>query len=450
MPDRKFADKKQGVKLISQMGNQFAVIHNPDYIFPPIEICPLSAPVNLPLPDIKAIVMDMDGTTTTTETLCLHSLEFMVRRISGRPTNADWNGLDIQTDYPHIIGNSTTRHVEYLIRTYATQIQPELLESAFLEAALWFIACGKDQKRVAEVKTNLIHFGYRDLLSDPDLLLAVEAAEISEVQFRIMAKRYRQMGRKWSFNDQVRAAIDIYYQRYHRILGDLALGRGAEIANDLLGDPEKGLIEPMPGIAVFLAMVKGWLGKEIVHLLPDLLNAYVEKIGPGEIKSITDDLLHLSLHFEGQPLKVAVVTSSIRYEANIVLQEVFRVIGNQVQEWPLADKRKKELVEKFNDLHHVYDGFITASDSSEIRLKPHRDLYSLALHQLGIPKEDFDKVIGFEDSESGTIAIRTAGIGLCIAVPFSETKHHNFEAASLVAQGGIPEVLIKHNLFLGR
>jgi beta-phosphoglucomutase-like phosphatase (HAD superfamily) len=96
---------------------------------------------------------------------------------------------------------------------------------------------------------------------------------------------------------------------------------------------------------------------------------------------------------------------------------------------------------------NTYDAFITASDSTEIRLKPHRDLYSIALHQMNVPVKDFGNVIGFEDSESGTIAIRAAGIGRCIAVPFAQTKGHNFEAATLVCAGGVPEVVLEHNVF---
>jgi beta-phosphoglucomutase-like phosphatase (HAD superfamily) len=82
-----------------------------------------------------------------------------------------------------------------------------------------------------------------------------------------------------------------------------------------------------------------------------------------------------------------------------------------------------------------------------MRLKPHRDLYSIALHKLNISKTGFDNVIGFEDSESGTIAIRAAGISKCIALPFSETSGHNFEAATHICNGGLPEVLFEHNLF---
>jgi beta-phosphoglucomutase-like phosphatase (HAD superfamily) len=91
---------------------------------------------------------------------------------------------------------------------------------------------------------------------------------------------------------------------------------------------------------------------------------------------------------------------------------------------------------------------ITASDSSEIRLKPHRDLYSIALHRIGLGPEEFDQVIGFEDSESGTIAIRAAGVGCCVAVPFAETAGHDLSAASHIAKGGVPEAMLLEQLFL--
>ena len=106
------------------------------------------------------------------------------------------------------------------------------------------------------------------------------------------------------------------------------------------------------------------------------------------------------------------------------------------------------ILNKFESYQIFYDGFVTASDSNEIRLKPHRDLYSIALQKLAISKKDFDKVIGFEDSESGTIAIRAAGIGHCVAVPFTKTEGHNLEAASYISKGGLPEVILKKNLFI--
>jgi hypothetical protein len=206
----------------------------------------------------------------------------------------------------------------------------------------------------------------------------------------------------------------------------------------------------MPGVAVFVALIKGLLGEEIEKLIPDLLNDLKSKdLTDGkEIKRLSKNLITLSKRLEQVPLKIAVVTSSIFYEADIVLTELFKVIYQQVKEWNISSARKKKILKIFENYRNVYDSFVTASDSNEIRLKPHRDLYSIALHQLDIPQSDFNKVIGLEDSESGTFAIRAAGIGLCVAVPFAQTSGHNLEAASHIAYGGLPEIMLKRILYL--
>src|SRR5512136_1933660 len=77
---------------------EFARVPNLDYIYSPFELYPLAPHVRPPLERIAAFAVDMDGTSTTTEPLALHSLEYMVRRFTGRPTRADWPGLDPQLD----------------------------------------------------------------------------------------------------------------------------------------------------------------------------------------------------------------------------------------------------------------------------------------------------------------------------------------------------------------
>ena len=69
-------------------------------------------------------------------------------------------------------------------------------------------------------------------------------------------------------------------------------------------------------------------------------------------------------------------------------------------------------------------------------------------YRLGIGKEDFDKVAGFEDSESGTVSIRAAGINLCVAVPFFGTEFHDLDAACHTLPAGLPEAMLEHRLFL--
>ncbi len=436
--------------LFEPLGQELVVIENPAYVFPPYEVVPLAPKIRTPRERLVAIVQDMDGTTTTTENLCLHSLETMVRRITGRVTRQQWPGLDAQRDYPHIIGNSTTKHVEYLIKAYGAAIEPEAFKLAYLRAALWTLANRPDERRVDEVLGNLRHFGCADLLDQEPVrswlqrqVAGEETVEVPDALQPAIAQAAQGIHLS-GFTDQVRAAIDIYYQRYHEILVKVRQGKADQFRH-LLPDPSRRLIEPMPGVGVFLAAVKGWLGGDLA-LFTDHLRLHYEVAGDGERQRRM--LAALGRHLQVHPLKVAVVTSSIAYEANIVLSEVFRVMREEVECWPLAPERRHWLREQFADYRHVFDVVITASDSSEIRLKPHRDLYSLALHQLGVAKSDFDKVIGFEDSESGVIAIRAAGIGLCVAVPFSDTRGHNLEHAAYVLQGGLPEALLGHSLFL--
>lgn len=159
-------------------------------------------------------------------------------------------------------------------------------------------------------------------------------------------------------------------------------------------------------------------------------------------------MIKLGTIFEGYPAKVGIVTSSIYYEANIVISEVMNAIREEIKEWPISDAKKKFLLGKFSSYANVYDAFITASDSSEIRLKPHPDLFALALHKLSVPKDEYNSVIGFEDSESGTIAMCAAGIGFCVAVPFADTERHDLSAASYISKGGIPEVILQKGIFL--
>lgn len=455
MSDKKFINADEASELVKTFGNEFAVIHNPSYINPAIELYPLAPKLTSQVKNLVAIVMDMDGTTTTTEEICLHSLEFMVRKITNRMDKTVWNGLDHTNDYPHIIGNSTTKHVEYLINTYQSEIFISNLKQSFIYAALWTLIIGQDEGRKKEVTDNLINLGCAGILNDKKYISVFNKKETGK-DFDLLVKycisKYSLLLDMKQKSNIVRAAIDIYYQRYHEILSDITKGRSAELVKELLEDKTKHLIEPLPGVGIFLALVKGLLGEEVINVAELLINQYYLK-DPASTKKFnylqaTNKLLKLSKAFEHTPLKVAVVTSSIEYEADIVLKEVFNVLKSEVKKWKISDARKKIIIKAFSSYKNIYDGFVTASDSNEIRLKPHRDLYSIALHKLSIGVNDFDKVVGFEDSESGTIAIRAAGIGRCVAVPFAQTAGHNLDAAAFILTGGLPEVLLKHNLFI--
>ncbi len=449
----KYTDKAGAVALCGRLGEEFAVVENPRYVYPAYDLYPLAPAAQECREGLVGAVMDMDGTTTTTEPLCLHSLEMMVRRITGREHDTAWPGLDRHRDYPHIIGNSTTKHVEYLIRTYQADIQVAPLREFYVYAAAWTIGQGADPGRRNEVINNLSALGIGALLRDERFVELMKTKDLDAAYPRevaaLLAAEYGPRMPLDDFSAIVRASIDIYYQRYHFILAHLEKGEGEQFARDILGSADKHLIEPMHGIAVFLSLIKGWLDGIAEPCYPQLAE-YLESVGesPADIASWRPVLPKLAAYFKTHPLAVSVVTSSIAYEANIVLSEVFRVMCQEIRRWDIPEDRKAFLLEQFADYRNYYDGFITASDSSEIRLKPHRDLYSLALHQMGIAPADFNKVAGFEDSESGTIAIRAAGISVCCALPFPETKGHTFQAATHVCYGGIPEVMLKHRVFL--
>ncbi len=442
--------------MIGNLGAEFALLPNADYIHPQYDIVPLAPKITVPAGPLVAVVMDMDGTTTTTEELCIHSLESMVRKISGRLTAGEWAGLDHALDYPNIIGNSTTKHVEFLITKYATMIDPAHLRRSYLYSALWTIILGQDEQRVAEVKNNLANLGCLDMLSDTQLDELTVSKQFTPAASDAITDsflgKYGSGFRASSVTAMVRVGIDIYYQIYHAMLMEIQAGKGEALARQFLGSAGKRLIEPMPGIGIALALMKGWLGTAAAGAFDDLAADLGQKTGTrydeGVLRAARNRVADLGVYFEQHPLKISVVTSSIRYEANIIMSEVCHVIQQQINHWNVPEEKKHFLRQQFSSYTNIYDGFVTANDSSEIRLKPHRDLYSIALHVLGIPKDHFNRVAGFEDSESGTIAIRAAGIGLCIAVPFEKSKGHNFDAASFILPGGVPEALIVHNLFM--
>ena len=73
-PLPKFCNPSTAAGLIQALGAEFAVVANPAYIHPPYELYPLAPRITPPVARLAAVVCDMDGTTTTTEPLCLHSL----------------------------------------------------------------------------------------------------------------------------------------------------------------------------------------------------------------------------------------------------------------------------------------------------------------------------------------------------------------------------------------
>lgn len=453
MSNNRILSKSEALKVYDDFDGEFAVVKNPEYIFFPYEIYPLATRRTAVENDVIAFAMDMDGTTTTTEEICIHSLEFAIRKSSGLMSKEQWIGLDKVKDYPNIIGNSTTKHVEYLTRTYGNIIKEEHIASSHLSAALWTLAYGKDSTRITEVKTNLKNFGVPKAI---DFIIESKQKYSFETDYEEISKslisQFSASYKLDTFEKKVAAIIDIYYQRYHVILDALEKGLEKAYAKQIFGESEHGknFIEPMPGVEIFLPLIKGYLGSDAIHFA-DLLMRAAKKKG-WELSLSKDEiakrLKKLGEHFERKPAKISVVTSSIFYEANIVMSELFKALRKIYAEINLSEAKKELLSKKFSSYNNVYDSFITASDSSEIRLKPHRDLYAIALQRMGIEKKDYVNVVGLEDSESGTFAIRAAGIGLAVALPFAQTSNHNFQAASIVAKYGLPELIINYNLFV--
>jgi len=443
--------------LAAQLGaTEFACVRNLDYVYCPTTLYALAPRVPPPLERIAAFVVDMDGTSTTTEPLALHALEYMVRRFTGRPTKPEWPGLDPQLDYPHVIGNSNFRHTEFLVERYREHLNRESLCQAFLEAVCWTLACMDDPQRRRDVTHNAQHCGFGDLLDDADFRRLVDGDTVNAdnvgTQVAPFVRRCGKAFRCEHLGALVPAALDVYYMRYHSILRLIEEGRGAELSRELLGEGGRRLIEPMPGYEVFLPLIKGWLGPEIDGLY-ELLRDELLRGGSGDYPpTALDDapprLVRLTEHFQRHPAKFGLVTASISYEAHASMREVIAVTGERVRSWPIAAEHRDRVAGRLADYRAAFDGFVNATDACEHRLKPHRDLYSLALQQMSIPKEDYSCCVGLEDTEPGIIALRAAGIGCAVALPNRDTSRQDYSAATMVVRGGLPELILMQNLLL--
>ena len=147
--------------------SEFAVVRNLDYVFSPSEVYPLAPRVTGGLDRIVAFAVDMDGTSTTTEPLALHALEYMVRCFTGKMTECEWPGLDPKKDYPYVIGNSNFRHTEFLVRRYGADLNHEALRRAFFKSMLWTLANMEDRQRRKDVRLNATMCGVGAVLQDP-------------------------------------------------------------------------------------------------------------------------------------------------------------------------------------------------------------------------------------------------------------------------------------------
>lgn len=427
-------------------------IRNLEYFYARHSDYPLAPMLSNPLGDVAAFAVDMDGTSTTTEPLALHALEYMVRRFTNRPTPQEWAGLDPVHDYPYVIGNSNQYHSSFLLDRYRREYRPAALQEAFFESLAWTLAHLPGTSRARQVLESarlcglapaILSDAFRTAMSNADR----QPGDVSEKRLRAVIAASASAFRTDGAGARVRAALDVYYMRYHSILLRVQQGEAEALAGELLGDTQRRLIEPMPGYAVFVAVIKGWLGREVVALRDELIGLLRSTAAnaPEVNSDCMAGLLAAAEHFERHPAKLALVTASIGFEANVVMDEVRVRMADEVQHWPISGERKKRVQANLADAEKVFDAFVTADDACEHRLKPHPDLYSIALHRMGIEPRDYDRCVGIEDTEPGIVALRTAGVGCAIALPNHDTRRQPFIAAAHILASGLPELLLQHH-----
>lgn len=432
----RYTDAAGAARLLGAVSGQYVVLENPDHRFPRYDIAPL-APVRTRLDGgCAAVLLDMDGTTTTTEAFCCQAMEDVLRRMSGADASR-WPGLDAARDYPAIIGYHGVDNMRYLFAKYGALLRVEEVRAAFVEAAAWCLGPDADPAGTGEVRSLLGRLGMADVCGDPRFQALPGMGESAAAR---EAARLAAALPLPDLDDRVtlgRVALVIYARQYHQLLARL----------DTL--PPGALMQPLAGVGVFLALVSGRLGAAAGACAPTLCAALdAQGREPPPPDRALQILEWLGRHFEGAPVKTAVVTSSSVYETDHVLRHVFRGLRAEAEEWPLEGAPREAVLAGFASHETFYDAIVTSGDTAEIRLKPCRDPYSQALHRLGIAPADFHRVVGFEDTEPGIIALRAAGVGCAVVMPFAGTEAHDFSAAAHVAYGGLPEVLLQHGLFM--
>lgn len=396
-----YGNRERAAAILEQDGGEFVVIENPKSVFPPFETYPLP-PKRYALDDgLRAVFVDLDGTITSTETLYLNVLEAVARSITGRRRDDGWAGLDEARDYPHLVGNSVTKHVEYLLDRFAPEFN---LESFGKDAAA---ACAAneanpfDDARLRDTRATASALALEDgfeRLRDPLL--------------------------------QILAGVEIYYQQLYSKMRSDDPGRWIRLA---------------PGVGLFHAVLHGCLNDvETLNLEAALGGTLPEADSAERLRTVRT----LSRYFARAKPTLAVVTSCSGPEADFILRSAFTAMAEEVDAWDLEPELAENVRAVLADHRTYYDGVYTASLVPEFRVKPHRDIYSAALNALGIPPAQFHRVVVLEDTEVGIVAARAAGLPLTCAVPLPESFGHDFHAASHVLKGGLAEAMFDKQLFL--
>lgn len=174
--------------------------------------------------NLGAIMMDMDGSSTDTEKLCLEALRLMVAGVLGEP--------DLRfgrEDFPNIIGDSTTNHVRYLIEKYG--LKPERLDDYISDyyghyhRVLYDIRDGKIEKKLIVPMPYLREF--LEWAKGRGIKLGLVTSSLQEECDIVMAQVFKEMGMAVSFKD--------YYDGL--------------IAADAVGEP---FLKPHPNLYVLM------------------------------------------------------------------------------------------------------------------------------------------------------------------------------------------------------
>ncbi len=427
-------------------------VKNPGGVYPQFDYYPLKPMPKMPLRHLKAILLDMDGTITSTEEINLQTLEKVTRIIIPDALQKSWGGLDPTIDPQKLVGVSTSTGIEYLVGKYGAKDATKSFLSAYFSTVFALISGKGSPARQREIWQELdTVFGNSITTAVGKKSVQLKNCNVAEhalkqVQAaRALAAAVCKTQKRMSFDEKVKCLVTVFCYEYGRALEMPKESEHVRTGNEKEIKTKRATIEPMTGVMSFLLLVKGCFDEK-GRLLKALSGHDIGSLfdhGKMDLKK----LLQIQKRVMRENPKLALVTSSTRYDAEIVLNQVFAIMRKQINGWNIPATQKKQITTLFNDPHTWFDTIVTADDSSEIRLKPHRDLYTIALMKLGIPETDFDQVIGFEDSTSGVMALRAAGVGVCLAVPLQEAQQ-KYDAAHFVLKGGLPEAISRYNMFL--
>lgn len=143
---------------------------------------------------------------------------------------------------------------------------------------------------------------------------------------------------------------------------------------------------------------------EIIQMRYD---CYLEAIKKSKIKPM-DGAIEVLLKFKKMGFTTGLVTSSIKLHAEAVLMNLSRQMDNNMLLSDLFDVK-------------VYGEEVNNP-------KPAPDIYLKAVKKTSLPP---DRCIGLEDSQSGTISAKKAGL-ITIAVPNYHTKNQTFDHADII------------------